>query len=275
MYSTSTGENTISFHLINPKTRTRIRMKPIDAKTGKILERDSLVRGYELEDGRYATVTDDELKHIRLKSTKVIEVEEFVDSGEIDPLYFDATYYLVPDGDAGAEAYNVIREAMRREKKIGIGRLVMSYRERLVAISPRENSMLLTRLRDAREVAELAIGVKHTKIDPRMVEIATQIIEQNKGKFEPAKFKDPYETALRAMIKRRERGAKPLEIKEVEDERPTNVIDLMAALEKSLGKRPRSSPKKQDDDGKIVRLHKTTPHRKPKSRKGARPRRSA
>src|ERR1700733_8744751 len=98
MFSTGAGESAISFHLINPKTRTRIRMKPVDAKTGKILERDSLVRGYELEDGRYAMVTDEELKQIRLKSTKIIEVEEFVDADEIDPLYFDSTYYLVPDG---------------------------------------------------------------------------------------------------------------------------------------------------------------------------------
>jgi len=266
MYSTTTGENTISFHLINPETRSRIQMKPIDAKTGDILERKDLVRGYELDDKRYVTVTDDELKSIRLKSTKTIEVERFVDFGDIDPVYRDSTYFLVPDGDTGVDAYNVIHEAMKKEKKVAIGRLVMSYRERLVAISPHDDAMLLTRLRDAREVTQLGVDIKRTKIDPRMVEIATQIITQNAGTFEPAKFEDSYETALRAMIKRREKGAEPLDTEEPDEEHPTNVVDLMTALRKSLGHRARSATENDDDDHKIVHLHKRLPARKPRAK---------
>ena len=277
MFSTSTGEGTASFHLINPKTRSRVRMQPVDAGTGEPLQRSDLVKGYEFDNGRYAIVTDDELKRIRLHSSKTIEVEQFVDAGEIDSLYLDATYYLVPDGEEAGEAFGVIREAMRRQKKVAIGRLVMSYRERLVAISPRDDIMLLTRLRDAREIGPLPVKIGHVKVDPEMVGVATQIINQRLGKFAPTRFKDSYETALRAMLKRRQHGAKPLREEEPEEQAPTNVIDLMSALKSSLGRRGRRTATTDDDDRKVVRWRKRPPHRaaKPGSKKRAPHRRHA
>ena len=175
------------------------------------VERKDLVRGYEIADGKYVTVTDEDLAEIRLKSTKTIEIERFVDFDEIDPLYIDGAYYVMPDGKMALEAYAVIREAMKKEQKAAEGRLVLSYREHVVILQPRDNGMILFRMRDAREVESQAPfkDLGKIKVDPKMVEIATGIIEQKEGKFEPATFKDPYEEALVDLLKRRARAPSP------------------------------------------------------------------
>ena len=130
-------------------------MKPFDPDLGEV-ERKDLVRGYEIADGKYVTVTDEDLAEIRLKSTKTIEIERFVDFDEIDPLYIDGAYYVMPDGKMALEAYAVIREAMKKEHKAAEGRLVLSYREHVVILQPRENGLILFRMRDAREVESQA-----------------------------------------------------------------------------------------------------------------------
>jgi DNA end-binding protein Ku len=128
LFNATTRSDSVSFHFIHPKTRNRIQMKPFDPDLGEV-ERKDLVRGYELLNGKYVTVTDDDLAQIRLKSTKAIDIEKFVDFDSIDPLYFDGAYFVMPEGPMAAEAYGVIREAMRGQNKAALARLVLSYRE--------------------------------------------------------------------------------------------------------------------------------------------------
>ncbi len=255
LFNATTHADSVSFHFINPKTRNRIQMKPYDPDTGEV-DRKDLVRGFEMADGKYVTVSDEDLAGIRLKSTRTIDIEKFVDISEIDSLYFDGAYFVMPDGPMAAESYAVIREAMTKERRAAQGRLVLSYREHVVIIEPRGKGMLLHRMRDAREVEAKAPfdSIKTAKIDPRMVDIASEIIEQKQGRFEPAEFKDPYEEALVAMLRRRARGGKPVHEVE-EEEKPTNVVNLMDALKKSLGSR-HSAGGTSDGSGKVVAFRK-------------------
>jgi DNA end-binding protein Ku len=271
LFNATTRAETVSFHFIHPKTRNRIQMKPHDPDLGEV-ERKDLVRGFEMPNGKYVTVTDEDLAQIRLKSTKTIDIDKFVDFTEIDSLYLDGAYFVMPDGPMAAEAYAVIREAMQKEGKAAQGRLVLSYREHVVIIEPRGKGMILHRMRDAREVeAKLPFDdIKAVKVDPKMVAIATEIIDQKEGKFTPAEFKDPYEAALVAMLKRRAKGAKPVHEVE-EDEAPTNVVNLMDALKKSLGGRRGLGKPQAPAEGKVVAFRKPKAKGKtaPKQRKRA------
>jgi DNA end-binding protein Ku len=272
LFNATTRSESVSFHFIHPKTRNRIQMKPHDPDLGEV-ERKDLVRGYEMPNGKYVTVTDEDLAQIRLKSTKTIEIDKFVDFESIDSIYFDGAYFVMPDGPMAAEAYGVIREAMRKEGKAALGRLVLSYREHVVSIVPHGKGMVLHRMRDAREVVARPPfdEIKSVKVDPKMVEIASGIIEQKEGKFEPAEFRDPYEAALVAMLKRRAKGAKPVHEVE-EEEAPSNVVNLMDALKKSLGGRGASGRKEPlPAERKVVAFRKPPAKAKPaaKQRKPA------
>jgi len=233
LFGATTRTNDISFHLLNPKTNNRIRMIPTDPDTGPV-ERSGLVKGYEVEKNRYVVLTNEELDAVRLETTRTIDIERFVDAGEIDRLYWNDPYYLVPDGKQGAEAYVVIRDALEKAGRIAIGRVVMHTRERMVALEPRDNGIVAYTLRNADEVIApkaLFDDIPHARSDKEMVAIAEKIIEQKEGPFDPGMFKDRYETALRELIQRKQKGGKPVKAEPVED---TNVIDLMEALKKSL-----------------------------------------
>ncbi len=272
LFNATTHAESVSFHFINPKTRNRIQMKPYDPDSGEV-ERKDLVRGFEMPDGKYVIVTDEDLARIRLKSTKVIDIEKFVEVAEIDTVYFEGAYFMLPDGPMAAEPYAVIREAMKKERRAAQGRLVLGHREHVAIIEPRDKGMILHRMRDAREVEAQSpfAQIKPVKVDPRMVAVASEIIAQKKGHFEPSEFKDPYEEALVAMLKRRARGAK--EVHEIEEEeKPTNVVDLMDALKNSLdGRRGSKAGSDTQKRGEVVPFRGKAPAR----RKAARPRRRA
>ncbi len=233
LYGATTRSNDISFHMLNPKTNNRIRMIPTDPDTGPV-DRKDLVKGYEIEKNKYVVVSNEELQDVRLETTKTIDIERFVDAGEIDRLYWNDPYYLVPDGKTGTEAYTVIRDALEEAGRIAIGRVVMHTRERMVALEPRDKGIVAYTLRTAEEVidpASVFAGIPTTRSDKKMVEIAEKIIEQQEGDFDPSMFEDRYEKALRELIRRKEKGQKPIKAEPVAD---TNVIDLMEALRKSL-----------------------------------------
>lgn len=266
LYNATTHARMVSFHLINPETMNRIQMRPYDPDHGEI-DRQQLVHGYEIEKGHYVTVEDDELENLRLQSTKTIDVEKFVDRDTIDPIYIDGPYYLAPD-KGGEEAFAVIRDAMRAHGKAALGRLVMTHRERTVAITPRGNGMLVELLRHPQEIrdeAEVFGSIPKTRADKSMVEIAARIIEQTGGRFEPEKFEDRYETALRELIDARSKG-KTVAVAELS--RDTKVVDLMAALKASLGRRRPAPP----GGGTVVQLpargtKRRRPHRSTKRRR--------
>jgi DNA end-binding protein Ku len=233
LYGATSRSADISFHLLNPETNNRIRMIPTDPDTGPV-ERAALVKGYEISKNHYVVLSNDELDAVKLETTHTIEIERFVDEKDIDRLYWNDPYYLIPNEKSGIEAYTVIREALAEAGRIALGRVVMHTRERLVALEPRDRGILVYTLRTADEVVppkDAFADIPAGKPDKRMIEIARKIIEQQEGPFEPEKFDDRYENALRDLIRRKEKGEKLVTAEPVEED---NVIDLMEALRKSL-----------------------------------------
>jgi len=233
LFGATTRAADISFHLLNPDTNNRIRMVPTDPDTGPV-ERAHLVKGYETSKNKYVVLSNEELNAVRLETTRTIEIERFVDETEIDRLYWNDPYYLVPNDDSGVEAYTVIREALSEAGRIAIGRVVMHTRERLVALEPRDRGIVVYTLRMGDEVIspkQAFADIPAARPDKEMIEIARKIIEQREGAFEPSKFEDRYENALRDLIRRKQKGEKLVTAEPVEED---NVIDLMAALKKSL-----------------------------------------
>jgi DNA end-binding protein Ku len=210
---------------------TRITLRPHDPSTGEEVEKEEVVRGYEYERGQYVTFAPDELKALDLESSKVIDLEMFVPRGEVDPLYFNSPYYLYPDGQMAVEAIRVIGAAMAEAGVVGIGRLTLSRRERMVVVEPRGAGMVLITLRAADEIRAPQFTSADSAIDPEMLAIARAIIEQRKAKFDPSKFRDRYQEALRELVEAKMKGL-PIEPREVPA--PAPVIDLMAALKRSL-----------------------------------------
>jgi len=230
--ATSEAE-TVRFNMINPKTNNRIRMQTIDAGTGEEVSRSELVKGFQVAKGEYVLFDKEELDAVKLESTRIIDIEKFVPRASIDRLYWDTPYHLVPSGKTGIEAYAVIRAAMAKQNMVAIGRLVMSTRERICAIEIEEGGLVLTTLRTAEEVRAIdQIALPDLpKPDPKMLQIAEKIVEQQSGDFDPSEFRDRYEDALRALIEDKRKG------RPVKPQKPANddkVVDLMAALKKSL-----------------------------------------
>jgi DNA end-binding protein Ku len=237
--------DSVHFHLLNPDTHNRVKQKWCDPEIGKLVDRRQLVRGFEVTKGEYIIVSEEELKGIKLESTKVIDIERFVAADEIDRLYWDQPYYMVPSGKTAAEPFAVIREAMAGQKRIGLGKVVMANRERQVAIEVRQNGMLVSTLRSHDEVrsdSETLGAIPDAKVTPQMVEIAKQIIAQTAGPFDPEEFRDRYEDAVREIVEAKGGSTKPK--RRAEAPKESNVIDLMEALKRSLkGEAPKASAK--------------------------------
>jgi DNA end-binding protein Ku len=240
LYTATNSGGEVHFNLINPETNNRIRMVTTDPDTGPV-ERSSLVKGYAVAKDEYILLTDEEIKSVKLESTKTIDIERFVPADEIDRLYWDNPYYLAPAGAIAEEAFGVIREAMRSEGKIALGRVVLSTRERLLALEPRDQGILAYSLRtrgEVRDTRDVFGAIADKPPDSAMIDIARRIIEQQAGPFDPDQFVDRYEEALKALIAAKQKGQKPVRSAEPED---TNVVDLMAALRASLqGAAPRT-----------------------------------
>jgi DNA end-binding protein Ku len=233
LWPATSEADTVRFNLINPETNNRIRMQTVDAGTGEEVSRSELVKGFQVAKGEYVLFDKEELDTVKLESTRIIDIEKFVPRASIDRLYWDTPYHLVPAGKTGIEAYAVIRAAMARQSMVAIGRLVMSTRERICAIEIEEGGLVLTTLRTAEEVR----GVNEVvlpdlpKPEPRMLQIAEKIVEQQSGNFDPSEFRDRYEDALRSLIEDKRKG------RPVKPQKPANddkVVDLMVALKKSL-----------------------------------------
>lgn len=247
LYTATDSGGDVHFNMLHKETHNRIRMVPTDPDLGPIARAD-IVKGYEIEKGQYVVVTQDEIDSVRLESTRTIDIERFVAARDIDRLYWDSPYFLVPDGKLAAEAYTVIREAMSGADQVALGRVVMHQRERLLAIEPRDEGMVAWTLRSRREVRDAAAyfdAIPDRKADPAMIQIARKIIEQQEGPFDPETFTDRYEDALRALIQEKRKGkGRKVQVETPED---TNVVDLMEALKKSLGgpaRKAKPAPKK-------------------------------
>jgi DNA end-binding protein Ku len=234
LYTATSRSGEVHFNMLHKDTHNRIRMIPTDPETGPV-ERSEIVKGYEIEKGRYVVVTDEEIKNVRLATTRTLDIERFVDEEDIDRLYWNDPYFLAPDGDMAVEAFTVIREAMKKAGKVALGRLVMHQRERLMALEAGPKGILAYTIRNKREVKdpnEIFGNIEAVKPPAAMIDIAARIIEQQEGPFDPSQFTDRYEDALRALIKEKEKGHT---VKTADEPKEAEVIDLMEALRRSLG----------------------------------------
>ena len=237
LYSANHDRGSLHFNLINPATGNRIRMVTQDAETGDTLSRGDLVKGYEFKKDHYLIVDDADFENARIESSSTVKIDKFVDADSIDPIYFDASYYVAPDGDAGQDVYIVLRDAIASTGKIALSRLVIARREHPIAIMPMGKGLAIHTLheeRDLNDYAGLFDQLPSTKPDPDMIQLATQLIDRQTGKYDPADVEDRYETRLRAMIEAKLKG-EGIEPEAEEEPDRGNVVDLMAALRKSLG----------------------------------------
>jgi DNA end-binding protein Ku len=210
---------------------TRIALRPHDPSTGEEIEKSRVIKGYEYDRGQFVTFSAEELKALDVESSKVIDLETFLPRGDIDPVYFDTPYYLYPDGPIAVEALRVIGAAMAEACVVGIGRLALSRRERIVMLEPRGSGMALFTLRAVDEVRAAQFGDNERELDPEMVAIARAIIGRRLGKFDPSAYRDRYQEALRGLIEAKLKG---VAIRPQAVITPPPVIDLMAALKRSL-----------------------------------------
>src|SRR6202030_4192985 len=214
---------------------TRVTLRPHDPATGEEIDKREVVKGYEYARGEFVTFTAEELKALDGESSKVIDLEKFVPGGDIDPVYFDSSYYLYPDGSIAVEALRVIGAAMAEARVVGLGRLTLSRRERIVMVEPRGTGMALFTLRAAGEVRAPQFGSAEGDLDTEMVAIAGAIIRQRTGNFDPSTYRDRYREALQQLIEAKMKGV-TIEARAVPT--PSPVIDLMAALKRSLAQEP-------------------------------------
>jgi DNA end-binding protein Ku len=247
LYPASTSVDKTRFHMINKETGNRLKQQMVDAETGDIVEPDQKARGYELQKGQYVEIEKEELEAVQIESNHTIDIDSFVPKDEIDKRYLNHPYYIVPDGKAGIDAFAVIRDAMANQDRVALARIVLTNREHVIAIEPLGKGLLGTTLRypyELRDEEQYFDDIKNPKISKDMIELASHILDTKAAHFDPGKFKDEYENALKALVKRKASG-KTIKAPERE-EKPDNVISLMDALKQSLkgGAKGRASAKR-------------------------------
>ncbi len=234
LFPATSGREKISFHQLNKNTGNRIRYRKVDAETGDEVEASDVIKGYEVGKGEYIELQPEELEAVALESKRTIEIEQFVPKEEIDELYLGDPYYIAPDGEVGQQAFAVIREAIRKEGMVAIGKVVFTSREHIVALEARGKGMMGITLRypyEVRNEKEYFDDIEDEKVPKDMLELATHIVETKRGKFQPEKFQDQYEDALKELLRRKQKGEK---IEQPKERAPSNVIDLMDALRRSV-----------------------------------------
>jgi DNA end-binding protein Ku len=243
LYPASTSADKTRFHMINKETGNRLKQQMIDAETGDVVENDQKGRGYELKKGEYVEIEKDELDAVQIESNHTIDIDSFVPRDEIDKRYLNHPYYIAPDGKAGVDAFAVIRDAMKDQDRVALARIVLTNREHIIAIEPLGKGLLGTTLRypyELRDADEYFDDIKSPKISKDMVELASHILDTKAAHFDPSKFKDEYENALKALVRRKASG-KPLK-SAAREEKPDNVVSLMDALKESLKGRAAAKP---------------------------------
>ena len=260
--ATSDSER-VRFHMLNPKTGNRVRQQLVDSETDDVVERSDVVKGYEYEKGNYVVVDDDELAKIKIESTHTIDVDRFVARDKVDSFYYDRPYFMLPEGKISEEAYAVIREAIKRTDMVGIGRLVLSAREHVVAIEPHGQGMALTTLRapnEVRRARDVFEDLRDIKLEKEMIELASSIVTGKAGPFEPKMFEDRYQEALRALVEAKAHGKRPALPKA--EAAPRNVVNLMDALRRSVNqggaKPPARSKTRRASHGPASRRRKAS-----------------
>jgi DNA end-binding protein Ku len=235
LYPATTTTDKPRFHMINKETGNRLKQQMVDAETCDVVEAEQKARGYELKKGEYVEIEKDELDAVHIDSNHTIDIDSFVPKDEIEKRYLNNPYYIAPDGKAGVDAFAVIRDAMKEKDRVALARIVLTNREHVIAIEPLGKGLLGTTLRypyEVREELEYFDDIKNPNISKDMIELASHILDTKAAHFDPSKFKDEYENALKTLVRRKAAG-KPVKSAERE-EKPDNVISLMDALKQSL-----------------------------------------
>jgi DNA end-binding protein Ku len=258
LYPATTTSERVSFRTLNRDTGNRVRRQFVDEQTGEQVETENQAKGYEVGKGEYIVLEDDEIKSVQIESNHTIDIERFVPRAEIDELYLDTPYYLAPTDRVGEEAFAVIRDAMRTEKMVGLARVVLFRRERLMMLEPRDKGIVATSLHYANEVHAANSyfeEIPDLALPKEMLELAKHIIEKMTGEFQPDQFEDRYEKALIELIRSKQKG---MPVKPQPTHRQTNVVNLMDALRRSVegdkaagaGKKPPSGAARGARKGK-------------------------
>lgn len=263
LYPATTSVDKTRFHMINKETGNRLKQRMVDSETGDVVESDQKGRGYELKKGEYVEVEKDELEAVQIESNHSIDIDSFVPKEEVDERYINHPYYIAPDGKAGIDAFAVIRDAMKDKDRVALARIVLTNREHIIAIEPWGKGMLGTTLRypyEIRDEDDYFDDIKNPKISKDMAELASHILDSKAAHFDPSKFKDEYETALKSLVRRKAAG-KPVKAAEPE-KRSDNVIILMDALKQSLKgkgstKRAAHSPSRRTTHRPAKKAHRS------------------
>jgi DNA end-binding protein Ku len=234
LFPATSEREKISFHQLNKNTGHRIKYRKVDAESGDEVESTDIIKGYEVGKGEYIELDPEELEAVAIESKRTIDIDEFVPKDEIDELYLNSPYYIAPDGEVGQQAFAVIREAIRKEGMVAIGKVVFTSREHIIALEARGKGLLGITLRypyEVRKEEDYFDDIPDEKIPKDMLELASHIVETKAGHFDPSKFDDRYEDALKDLLKKKQEG-KPIERPERGE--PTNVVNLMEALRRSV-----------------------------------------
>ena len=246
--ATKAGKS-IAFHQVHEPSGQRVRYEKVVPGIGPV-DRDDILKGFEVEKGEYVLLDPEEIEKVKLESRKTLELTQFVDLGDIDPIYFDKPYYVVPADDLAEEAFVVLRDALRRTKKVGIGQLAMRGQEYVVSLKPCGRGMVLETLRYADEVHKAGSyfrDIGDTKPDSDLLDMAEMLIEKKAGEFDASEFENRYIDALRGLIdeKIKKKGKRIIQDRSSDEPaRGSNVVDLMAALKKSIDSGERKTPAK-------------------------------
>ena len=258
LFPAASDREKISFHQLNKKTGNRIKYRKVDADTGDEVEAADIIKGYEVSKGDYLELAPEELEAVALDSTRTINIDEFVPRSEIDELYMRDPYYLIPDGQVGEEAFAVIREAIRKEGMVALGRVVFTSREHVIMLEARGKGLMGMTLRypyEVRKEKDYFEDIPDQKVSKDMLDLAKHIVDSKAGHFKPEKFEDHYEQALKDLLKKKQQG-KPIE--RPKEHKPSNVVNLMDALRKSVQTETGGRERRQTEK------RATAPHRAPK-----------
>lgn len=234
----------IHFRILNRKDRLPVKSAYIDEGTGKLVETEDQVKGYETDKGEFLLIEPDEIKALKLQTEHTVDIDGFVEKASVDPVYFEKPYYMIPADAASAEAFAVIREALARKKMAAMACIVLYQRTHYALIEPKDKGMLMTTLRNYNEVVAASSafeGLKKIKVDKDMAEIASMIIDKKRTSFDPSSFEDTYENALIAMIEAKRKGKK---LPKAAPRPKENVVNLMEVLKKSLAQEGGAPQKK-------------------------------
>ncbi|MBR09731.1 MAG: Ku protein [Rickettsiales bacterium] len=257
IYNAIDNQQSVKFNLLARETNNPVKYEKKDKVTGETLRAEDIVKGYQYEPGQFVIVDNDDFDKVKLKSTKVIEIEGFVDASEVHHTLFDSPYFAGPDGDVAAKTYQLLSEALRESGKVGVGKVVLRDRENVVLLTPHEKGILLYKLRypeEVRSIHDVPNTDKDLELEPEQLKMANTLIDSMTKSFEDMKLEDRYNGALKEMIESKIEGKEVVSFTEEEPE----VIDIMTALKASIEqakaeKKPMKKAKKEEAETKKKR----------------------